>query len=233
MVVWQGITEGGTAVPVQVTEAGQVVSATNVPVPGPPGEPGKDGQPGEPGAPGKDGEPGPPGKDGDQWIEASSRTIIPTKNVGISVLLDSSFEAPLTTKNITSVGEWRANGDPIKGVAEGFALVENACIHLCKEGGVEYLWSGYRQGKVGRTSSINANGLYTGKEAFFQAGVRSGNFIVETEQEDSNNYRTTTNSNGEEESEYIGPVVNLMDKLKELEARLSSLENTTGSIPTD
>ena len=40
MVVWQGITEGGTAVPVQITEEGKVVAI---------GEPGPEGPPGPPG----------------------------------------------------------------------------------------------------------------------------------------------------------------------------------------
>ena len=47
MVVWQGITEGGTAVPVQVTEAGKVVAE------------------GQQGPPGPDGPPGPPGPQGE------------------------------------------------------------------------------------------------------------------------------------------------------------------------
>ena len=50
MVVWQGITEGGTAVPVQVTEAGKVVAQ---------GEPGIEGPPGPPGPPGPQGQYGP------------------------------------------------------------------------------------------------------------------------------------------------------------------------------
>lgn len=52
MVVWQGITAGGTAVPVQVNESGEVVAR------------GLDGQPGEPGPPGPPGEPGKPGDPG-------------------------------------------------------------------------------------------------------------------------------------------------------------------------
>ena len=50
MVVWQGITEGGTAVPVQVTEEGRVVAE---------GQEGKEGPPGPPGPPGPQGEYGP------------------------------------------------------------------------------------------------------------------------------------------------------------------------------
>ena len=76
MVLWQGLTEGGTAVPVQVTEAGEVVAATNIPVPGPEGPPGPEGQPG------KD---GPPGKDGDQWVEVNSRLIKTTNNVDVLI----------------------------------------------------------------------------------------------------------------------------------------------------
>ena len=50
MVVCQGITEGGTAVPVQVTEEGRVVAE---------GQEGKEGPPGQPGPPGPQGEYGP------------------------------------------------------------------------------------------------------------------------------------------------------------------------------
>ena len=44
MVVWQGITEGGTAVPVQVTEEGKVVAIGEA---GPTGPPGPEGPPGQ------------------------------------------------------------------------------------------------------------------------------------------------------------------------------------------
>jgi len=64
MVVWQGITEGGTAVPVKVTEDGEVISKGIAGEQGPPGEDGKDGQQGPPG---QDGQPGPPGTPGVQW----------------------------------------------------------------------------------------------------------------------------------------------------------------------
>jgi len=47
MVVWQGITEGGTAVPVQVTEAGRVVAEGKEGPAGPPGPPGPEGPQGE------------------------------------------------------------------------------------------------------------------------------------------------------------------------------------------
>ena len=46
MVVWQGITEGGTAVPVQITEEGKVVAIGES---GPIGPPGPEGPPGPPG----------------------------------------------------------------------------------------------------------------------------------------------------------------------------------------
>ena len=48
MVVWQGITEGGTAVPVQITEEGKVVAIGEA---GPKGDPGEQGPPGPPGEP--------------------------------------------------------------------------------------------------------------------------------------------------------------------------------------
>ena len=60
MVVWQGITEGGTAVPVQITEEGKVVAIGEAGAEGPPGPPGAQGDPGLPGTPGKDGELYPP-----------------------------------------------------------------------------------------------------------------------------------------------------------------------------
>ena len=41
MVVWQGITEGGTAVPVQITEEGKVVAIGEAGPAGPPGPPGQ------------------------------------------------------------------------------------------------------------------------------------------------------------------------------------------------
>ena len=44
MVVWQGITEGGTAVPVQITEEGKVVAIGETGPQGPPGPPGPPGQ---------------------------------------------------------------------------------------------------------------------------------------------------------------------------------------------
>jgi hypothetical protein len=47
MVVWQGITEGGTAVPVQVTEEGRVVAEGQEGPAGPPGPEGPQGPPGE------------------------------------------------------------------------------------------------------------------------------------------------------------------------------------------
>ena len=47
MVVWQGITEGGTAVPVQITEEGKVVAIGETGPKGDPGEPGPPGPPGE------------------------------------------------------------------------------------------------------------------------------------------------------------------------------------------
>ena len=53
MVLWQGITEGGTAVPVQVTEAGKVVAE------GQQGQQGEEGPPGPPGEQGPQGEYGP------------------------------------------------------------------------------------------------------------------------------------------------------------------------------
>ena len=52
MVLWQGLTEGGTAVPVQVTEAGKVVAE------------GQQGQEGPPGPPGEQGPQGPQGEYG-------------------------------------------------------------------------------------------------------------------------------------------------------------------------
>ena len=59
MVLWQGLTEGGTAVPVQVTEDGKVIAQ------GQQGEPGTPGPPGPPGPEGPEGPPGPygPGDD--------------------------------------------------------------------------------------------------------------------------------------------------------------------------
>ena len=53
MVLWQGLTEGGTAVPIQVTEEGKVVAQ------GQSGEKGDKGDPGEPGPAGPPGEYGP------------------------------------------------------------------------------------------------------------------------------------------------------------------------------
>ena len=50
MVLWQGLTEGGTAVPVQVTEAGKVVAIGET---GPEGPQGPEGPPGPPGQPGQ------------------------------------------------------------------------------------------------------------------------------------------------------------------------------------
>ena len=47
MVLWQGLTEGGTAVPVQVTEAGRVVAEGQQGPEGPPGEQGPQGPQGE------------------------------------------------------------------------------------------------------------------------------------------------------------------------------------------
>lgn len=58
MVVWQGITDGGTAVPVKVTEDGEVISKGMAGEPGPPGKDGEDGPPGPPGQPGQPGTPG-------------------------------------------------------------------------------------------------------------------------------------------------------------------------------
>ena len=47
MVVWQGITEGGTAVPIQVTEEGRVVAEGQEGPAGPPGPEGPQGPPGQ------------------------------------------------------------------------------------------------------------------------------------------------------------------------------------------
>ena len=62
MVVWQGITEGGTAVPVQITEEGKVVAIGEEGPEGPPGADGKDGKDSD-----VPGPPGPPGTPGVQW----------------------------------------------------------------------------------------------------------------------------------------------------------------------
>ena len=78
MVVWQGITSGGTAVPVQVDDEGRVVAQ---------GIDGKDGQDGAPGADGPQGPPGPEGPAGADglWREVNSRLIMPAGNVSVQV----------------------------------------------------------------------------------------------------------------------------------------------------
>ena len=62
MVVWQGITEDGTATPVQVNDEGKVIAIGEEGPPGPPGADGQDGQDSQ-----VPGPPGPPGADGVQW----------------------------------------------------------------------------------------------------------------------------------------------------------------------
>ena len=53
MVVWQGITQDGTAVPVQITEEGKVVAVGETGPEGPPGPRGPKGDKGDPGTPGE------------------------------------------------------------------------------------------------------------------------------------------------------------------------------------
>ena len=77
MVLWQGLTEGGTAVPVQVTEAGKVVAEGQQGPPGPPGEQGPQGPQGEYG----------PGDD----VDLGSATFAGT--VGIGGLLNADGSA--------------------------------------------------------------------------------------------------------------------------------------------
>ena len=78
MVVWQGITSGGTAVPVQVDDEGRVVAQ---------GIDGKDGQDGAPGAEGPQGPAGPEGPAGADglWREVNSRLIMPAGNTSVQV----------------------------------------------------------------------------------------------------------------------------------------------------
>ena len=84
MVLWQGLTEGGTAVPVQVTEAGKVVAE------------GQQGQEGPPGPPGEQGPQGPQGEygPGDDVVFGSIKAAEPIRT-GDSVETDTSAFAVL------------------------------------------------------------------------------------------------------------------------------------------
>lgn len=114
MVVWQGITAGGTAVPVQVTESGEVVAATNTPVPGPEGPQGPEGPEGP------EGPQGPPGSGGsgtgvgaDAWgaiasdgaitgsfnIESVNRTSAGRYQIKFAVPLPSTDYSVVATVN--------------------------------------------------------------------------------------------------------------------------------------
>ena len=84
MVVWQGITSGGTAVPVQVDDQGRVVAFG---IDGQDGAPGAEGPQGPVGPEGPRGPTGPKGDPGESglWTEVNSRLIKPTNNVSVLV----------------------------------------------------------------------------------------------------------------------------------------------------
>lgn len=233
MVVWQGITAGGTAVPVQVTEQGEVVSATNVPVPGPPGEPGPPGQDGAPGAPGQPGKDGAPGRDGLQWVELNNRTITPTNNVGLLVLVNSTFGGVLSIESILFTGDISTEGNPYKGEDRGILLQPSGYIALCREEASYSIFLGRLKGDGTWTSRIDAGGQAFFQNTFARGHSYANNFIIREEPDNPDNYVSKMSNDGIEESEYVGPELNVFSKLKELEARLSILEDTRGSVSTD
>lgn len=230
MVVWQGITAGGTAVPVQVTDDGQVVSATNVPVPGPPGPPGQDGEPGQPGKDGEPGPPGEPGRDGLQWVELNSRTITPTNNVGISVLLDAVFGGTVEagTFSTTSGDVW--TGSPTVPLGNrGCLMRATGSIYLCQSNNTSVL-STYLAPSSTPTSYIQANG-----NAYFNnlrsiAKISAATLEVNLEPNNPANYTKTQLSDGFEIQEYNGPKVDINEKLQELERRILALEGGAGKV---
>ena len=131
MVLWQGLTEGGTAVPVQVTEAGKVVAE------GQQGQEGPPGSPGPPGPPGPQGEYG-PGDDvdlgkitatgtiragGEPWnfekgAAVAVGTVTSTNNSGAAVWR-GCLVGGSTTSSITADGSISAAGGEANIYADG------------------------------------------------------------------------------------------------------------------
>ena len=233
MVVWQGITSGGTAVPVQVTESGEVVAATNTPVPGPEGPPGPDGPPGA------DGKDGAPGKDGDQWNELNSRMIIPSTNKGITVLLDSSFKANLEIgDNAISLGSdgslaaaylLTGDGQPGNGVNIGCRVGAFTFTATGEASGTR-VWATYIKGNSSRTSQILANGNANFKITRFE------NLVIELDRDNPANYISTLMPDGETEPVYNGPTLDVKETLLKLILEVEAIKTriaSTGSVPED
>lgn len=231
MVVWQGITAGGTAVPVQVTKSGEVVAATNTPVPGPEGPSGPEGPQGPSGTngtDGKDGKDGAPGKDGDQWIEVNSRLIKPTNNVGISVLLDGEFGGNLTASGDLTVGDKDLR--VTKGSTTMFGDLSgqsntNSGVTLGKNGLV------YAQ-RVGGSDQDLFRGL-NGSSIVWRVKSNGDNFLsnifLALDRENESNYVV-----GEEGKEFVGPVLDvkqtllsLLQKVEAMETRLASTDSVS------
>ena len=142
MVLWQGLTEGGTAVPVQVTEAGKVVAE------GQQGQEGPPGSPGPPGPPGPQGEYG-PGDDvdlgkitatgtiraggepwaGEQGAAIAVGTVQGTHNAG-SAVWRGGLVGGSTTSSITADGSITAIGNANFGLNSGSVAQDKEGIGL-------------------------------------------------------------------------------------------------------
>ena len=92
MVVWQGITEGGTAVPIQVTEEGRVV------------------------AEGQEGPAGPPGPEGPQGPQGPQGEYGPGDDVDLGNISAAGVLEVDTTKGGTNVASFTASGDNSYGI---------------------------------------------------------------------------------------------------------------------
>ena len=226
MVVWQGITAAGTAVPIQVTEAGQVVAATNTPVPGPEGPPGPEGQPGKDGA---------PGANGVHWNEVNSRLIMPTNNVGISVLLPAEFGDSVTTQNkiVINSSEVSPGDDRVRlQVGEGAGTGREVALLYTTDS--NYQGAGL---KIQHRYTTNANATFlkcvseTSDVLVIELdGTITGpNVRLKLDPEDPANFDADTGAYTGKTLDLKATLVSLIQKVEQLEREVSS----TGSVSED
>ena len=188
MVVWQGITSGGTAVPVQVDDQGRVVAQ---------GIDGKDGQDGQDGATGPEGPQGPQGPEGPAgadglWREVNSRLIMPAGNTSVQVGMinldqggaatipgtvasQSWFQSTRTdasqsflygklddqeTVNITANGgaQFGINSQPQVLINSAYGVFVKPVAASDGGEGGDSLWQGYGNNGTNITSKITADG---------------------------------------------------------------------------
>ena len=151
MVLWQGLTEGGTAVPVQVTEAGKVVAEGQQ---GPPGEDGKEGPQGPKGDQGPQGEYG-PGDDVDLGSVTAAGGILTTAWLDVSD--GGVFKAEGATDNNYAVYVKNQAGTITAGLKGNGSISAAGTIESAKAiGQLGILFSG--MGGPSQVFSVNESG---------------------------------------------------------------------------